>query len=344
VISPKLFSMLVVMAIATTLMAGPALRLLDPRQELSTPAEDELGLAEPGVPSLRSIVVAPQDDRNLDALLALSTPLAQSQPRRELVIVEALRSTSLVAGRLRDQDEVARASRRLDDKRRLLGQEGVSARVAAFTSGDPGRDYVRIASREQVDLILVDGRRPVLGEGVPAGPVGRVLDQAPCDVAVLVERREAPVVDAVHPVAVPFGGAEHDWAALELGTSIASARGARLRLIGSTGVDGDAGRLLAQASTVVQGFTGVEVESVLIEPGGSLVEATADAGLLVLGLAEGWRDQGLGPVRAAIARRAAASVLFVRRGRRSGLLAPEGSDLTRVRWSSLEPIGPAGAA
>jgi hypothetical protein len=336
--------MLVVMAIVTTLMAGPALRLLDPRQELSTPAEDELGQAEPGVPALRSIVVAPQDDRNLDPLLALAEPLARSQPPRELVIVEVLRPTSLVAGRLRDQDEVASASRRLDDKRRLLAQSGISARVAAFTSGDPGRDYIRIASREQVDLILLDGRRPLLGEGVPAGAVGRVLDEAPCDVAVLVERREAPLVDAAHPVAVPFGGAEHDWAALELGTAVASARGARLRLIGSTGAEGDAGRLLAQASTVVQGFTGVEVESVLIQPGAGLVEATDDAGLLVLGLAEGWRDQGLGPVRAAIARRAAASVLFVRRGHRPGMLAPEGADLTRVRWSTLEPMGPVGGA
>jgi K+:H+ antiporter len=344
VISPKLFSMLVVMAIVTTLMAGPALRLLDPRRELSTPAEDELGQTEPGMPALRSIVVAPQDERNLDALLALAQPLAQSLPPRELVVVEALRSTSLVAGRLRDQDEVANATRRLEDKRRLLAQTGISARVAAFTAGDPGRDYVRIASREQVDLILVDGRRPLLGEGVPAGAVGRVLDEAPCDVAVLVERREAPVVDAAHPVAVPFGGAEHDWAALELGTAIASARGARLRLVGSRGVDGDAGRLLSHASTVVQGFTGVEVDSVLIEPGDRLVEATEDAGLLVLGLADGWRDQGLGPVRAEIARRATASVVFVRRGRGSGMLAPEGVDMTRVRWSSLEPAGPAGGA
>jgi hypothetical protein len=109
-------------------------------------------------------------------------------------------------------------------------------------------------------------------------------------------------------------------------------------------VNGDAGRLLSHASTVVQGFTGVEVDSVLIEPGGSLVEATEDAGLLVLGLAEGWRDQGLGPVRAEIARRATASVVFVRRGRRSGMLAPEGVDMTRVRWSSLEPAAPPSGA
>src|SRR5262249_19153794 len=144
VISPKLFSMLVLMAIVTTFMAGPALRLFDPRRELSSPAEEEIGQREPGAPALRSIVVAPQDDRNLPALLAISEPLARSQPPRELVIVEVVRPANLVAGRLRDQDEVARASRRLDDQQRLLARSGVSARVAAFTSGHPGRDYVRI--------------------------------------------------------------------------------------------------------------------------------------------------------------------------------------------------------
>jgi nucleotide-binding universal stress UspA family protein len=334
--------MLVLMAIVTTFMAGPALRLLDPRGELSSSAEEEIGQREPGAPALRSIVVAPQDDRNLPALLAISEPLARSQPPRELVIVEVQRPTSLVAGRLRDQDEVARASRRLDDQQRLLARSGLSARVAAFTSGHPGRDYVRIASRDQVDLILVDGRRPVLGEGLPTGAVGRVLDEAPCDVAVLIERRDMPLVDASHAVAVPFGGAEHDWAALELGASVASSRGARLRLIGSagTGDSKDAGRLLEQAATVVRGFTGLEVEPLLTTPGSAIVDATKGAGLLVVGLAEGWREQGLGDVRSAIARQSSTPVLFVRRGRRPGLLAPEGVDLTRIRWSSIDPPAP----
>ena len=34
---------------------------------------------------------------------------------------------------------------------------------------------------------------------------------------------------------VPFGGAEHDWAALELGAWIASATGAPLRMLGVAG-------------------------------------------------------------------------------------------------------------
>ena len=105
-----------------------------------------------------------------------------------------------------------------------LTAQGVATRAVAFNSVLPGRDYVRMASEQEVDLILLDGRRPLLGGGVPRGPVGEVLEKAPCDVAVLVEREGVPQIDAEHPVYVPFGGASHDWAAVELAAWIASQR------------------------------------------------------------------------------------------------------------------------
>ena len=46
-----------------------------------------------------------------------------------------------------------------------------------------------------------------------------LLEKAACDVAVLVAREGAPIeLGPESPVLVPFGGAEHDWAALELGS------------------------------------------------------------------------------------------------------------------------------
>ena len=67
--------------------------------------------------------------------------------------------------------------------------------------------------------------------------MGQVLAEAPCDVAVLVERerRRSRVWTRGMPIVVPFGGAEHDWAALELGAWIAAVRGAPLRLLSSAG-------------------------------------------------------------------------------------------------------------
>src|SRR5205085_641192 len=89
VISTQLFTMLVVMALVTTFMAGPVLRLLDPRHELSEPVEEELRRAERtaseqlavSVPT-RSILVAPQGPSNLEALLTLAKAVPVPRPAR----------------------------------------------------------------------------------------------------------------------------------------------------------------------------------------------------------------------------------------------------------------------
>src|SRR5205085_10392691 len=97
-----------------------------------------------------------------------------------------------------------------------LMDKGIAARGIAFVSANPGADLARLAKSEEVDLLLMDGRRPMLGGGVPRGDVGMVLNEADCDVAVLVARENVPVLPSPDaPVLVPFGGAEHDWAALE---------------------------------------------------------------------------------------------------------------------------------
>jgi Kef-type K+ transport system membrane component KefB len=342
-ISPALFTMLVVMALVTTFMAGPALRLIDPRRELSEPPEEELRRAarvtekELTAPvPLRSILVAPQDRENLDALLALALPLAKSTPARELILAEVIVPDRYVTGVLYDQRDTNEVSEQLQQRRKELIAQAVATRAVAFTSVQPGSDYVRLASEEEVDLIMLDGRRPLLGEGVPRGPVGEVLEKAPCDVAVLVEREGVPTIDAEHPIYVPFGGAEHDWAAVELAAWISSVRQAPLRLLGAAEAPGaeDGSRRLAQVSLVVQQLAEIEVQPLLVDfSNGGVIRATEGAGLLVIGLSERWRTEGLGHVRAAIASKASAPILFVRRGTRPGALTPRSADVTRFSWS-----------
>ena len=138
------------------------------------------------------------------------------------------------------------------------------------------------------------------------------------------------------PVLVPFGGAEHDWAALELGSWLASSTGAPLKLLGAAGQSEEGGsvtRMLADAGLLVQQATGVSTEPLVVAGGrDGIVSAAAGAGLLVLGLSERWRREGLGPTRSAIAKAAPAPVLFVRRGTRPGLFAPR-QDVTQFNWS-----------
>ncbi len=348
VMTEALFAALVIMALATTFMTGPLLSLFDPRNELGAPLEEELEEARRAsaaqavgmlVPE-RSILVAPQAPAATDQLVALAEPLASSTPPRELILVRVLRPprAAQVRGALQTEDRaLTEASADLARRRLALLEHRIAARAVVFNSAHPGHDVARLAESEEVDLVLVDGRRPLLGGGVPRGEVGTILARAPSDVGVLVAREGAAVVPGPDaPVLVPFGGADHDWAALELAAWMSSATTAPLRLLGAAGTTGegrDATRLLANASLLVQQFAGVHAEPVVAPGGPEIVAAAAGAGLLVVGLSDRWREEGLGDTRAAIARAAPAPILFVRRGRRTGALAPR-DDVTRFSWSS----------
>jgi hypothetical protein len=286
----------------------------------------------------RSVLVAPQSNAAVEQLLALAEPLTRSEPPRELILARLLeppRGTAVRGGLQTEQRALADASALLQRVRRELMERGVPARAVAFTSVDPGNDLVRLAGREGVDLVVLDGRRPLLGQGVPRGSVGAVLEKAPCDVAVVVAREDQPIaIGPDRPVLVPFGGAEHDWAALELGAWVASVNRAPLHLLGAAADGRDASRLLADAALLVQRFTAVESEPIIAEPGREgVVSAAQGAGLLVIGLSDRWRREGLGPTRAEIAQAAPAPILFVRRGTRPGVLAAR-DDVTRFTWSS----------
>jgi nucleotide-binding universal stress UspA family protein len=208
----------------------------------------------------------------------------------------------------------------------------------AFSSARPGQDLVRLAEAEEVDLVLVEGSRPLRGEGVPLGHVKDVLQDASSDVAVLVGREGDPIeLGPEAPILVPFGGAQHDWSALELGAWLAAQTKAPLKLLGAAGQTEEGKsvtRLLGDASLLVQQTVGIGTEPVVAEGGREGVLAAAQgAGLLVIGLSDRWKQEGLGPTRSEIAKGAPAPVLFVRRGSRPGALAPR-SDVTRFTWSS----------
>jgi Kef-type K+ transport system membrane component KefB len=348
VISNALFAALVVMAIVTTLMTGPLLSLLDPRQELATPVQDEFAAAAHDAaedhPALvvppRSILVAPQTDAALDQLLALAEPLASSEPPRELIVARLLRPPrgAGVRGGLQSENlQLERASRLLNERRAALAEKGIAARAVALTSADAGADLLHIVEREPVDLVLTEGRRRLIGAGVPLGEVAVLLEGAPCDVAVLIAREGDPLVlDRELEILVPFGGAEHDWAALELASWLAASTGATLKLLGAAGPTQEHARvtrMLADAGLLVQSTTGVGAEPLVIDGGrAGIIAAAAAAGLLVIGMSDRWRSEGLGPTRSEIARAAPAPVLFVRRGTRPGLFASRDS-VTHFQWS-----------
>jgi DNA-binding SARP family transcriptional activator len=274
----------------------------------------ELDLTRIAAPE-RSILVAPRNSSGLDALLELAEPLAR-RPAKELILA------CLVA----NEGELDAAAGTLQERRAGLIARGLSARAAAFVADDPAADLVRLATEQDVDLILVDAPRERLQDALLA----RMLTEAPSDVAIA---GGAPVRPG--PVLVPFVGGDHDWAAVELGAWLARALDVPLLLAGPReGPHGrDASRLLASASLVVQRAIGVAASPLLVDAGAhGVARAAKDAGLLVVGLPEQWRTHGLGTTREALGSNAQIPLVLVRRGLRPGGLAPNAS-LTRFTWS-----------
>lgn len=289
---------------------GPELRELEQAILRQDPA---LGGARVP-PRLRAILVVPSADDRVDVLLSLAMPLAV-RPPKEVILARIVH----------DQAELGAAAALLDKRRRIAADE-VAVRTAAFVSSPSGGDVTRFADEQGVELTLVDGS----AEALHGERLALLLSAAPCDVAVLVGERVVP-----GPVLVPFVGADHDWAAIEIAAWAAGAFGAPLRLAGpSTGADDrDASRLLANASLAVQRTLGVAAEPLLVAPDpASLVAASEGSSLAVVGLSDRWRRDGLGVARRALVEQRRVPVLVVKGGLRPGGLAPDAS-LTRFTWT-----------
>jgi hypothetical protein len=195
---------------------------------------------------------------------------------------------------------------------------------------------VRLASTYDVRLVLLDALE--LDADIPED-VASIMERASADVGLLIG---SPVDwESGDGICVPFGGGDHDWAALELGAWLASSKGIVLRLLGVRADPRkrrrDASRLLADAAISVQRAIGIDAVPQLVDGDPTaLVEAVEGATFVVTGLSAGWRREGLGDVRRALVRRTRPTLL-VHSGPRPSGLAPAGAR-TRFTWT-IESLG-----
>ena len=277
------------------------------RAILTHDASLELGAA-PMQPRAGVVLVAPSRDDRVGALVEIAALV-----RAELVVAR------LVAG----EDELAAAIA-------AVGAHRPRARTSAFTSDAPAADLMRLASANDADLVLVDTPPELDAPRLPA-LLAELFESSPNHVAVV---SGAGLVEG-RAISVPFGGSEHDWAALELAACVASSANVPLRLVGTRADAGrgrrDASRLLADASLAVQRVVAVDAEPVLADPD-DLVDVVQDAGLVAVGVSPRWRQEGIGAARRTLVRDARPPVLLVHRGPRPGALAPRESR-TRFTWT-----------
>ena len=231
VISPKLFAMMVIMALVTTFITTPLLSVVYPPTELAKElAEDALEPAPPGParPPAFTVLMCVSLDRSGPGMVTVAGALGGKGAAR-LYALKLLRAserssfhlqqepgarggaeTGYITGSGATRAEPAGALAPLLARSQELG---LAVRPLSFVSAHPGRDIVDVASVKHADLILLGWHKPVLSRNALGGTVREVMEAAQADVGVLVDRG----LERVQRVLVPYLGSPHDHAALLLG-------------------------------------------------------------------------------------------------------------------------------
>jgi Kef-type K+ transport system membrane component KefB len=297
VISPTLFAMMVMMALATTFMTTPLLELVYPARLMRQRA-----LAEPSDPTSFTILVPVSLASSGPVLLTAARLFAP--PRRE-PIVYALHL------HIAAEQPLSRLTRPAEERAlqpllEAASLAGIHARALSFVSHQPGRDIADVARIKRADLVLMGWHRPVITRSVLGGTVHDVLVAAECDVAVLIDRGNSPW----RRILVPHSGSEHDDGALEFARRAVS-NGAGSLVVLQVVRPGERAPALAD---LPEGARVVVVHSA--DPiAAAADEAARGYDLLIAGVSRDWglEPAWFGPREVQLARTATASLIVVRK-------------------------------
>ncbi|HWE39967.1 MAG TPA: cation:proton antiporter, partial [Isosphaeraceae bacterium] len=237
VLSDRTFAMMVIMALATTVMAAPIVNRLVSRDDL---VADLIGAGHEATRPSARVLVAIGNPLNAPHLVDAAVRMTGGRRPAELLLVRLIptpRAPEFHTGLLEVESQVAAA---VDSMRPLVEQAaaaGVLARPISFLSDHVGPDLARIAADQHCDAILLGWHRASLARHVVQALVLRTFELSPCDVAVLVDREGRGIPTGTdRPVVVVLTDPTGEPSATRLGVDLAASLSAPLRLVGN--VDG----------------------------------------------------------------------------------------------------------
>ena len=234
VISPLIFTMLVIMALVTTFMTSPLLEWTYPKKLIRLDVMEPESEAETGIntsaggetsPHPFRILVPVANPSTQKGLVQLAVALAQPAVGialnyrypaivNPLSLIEfeedyAFESTPVEADRL-----IAQRRHQLQELINTLEPPETRSCVHPIVriSSNVARETAQIATLEQADLILVGWHRPAFSSNRLGGRVGQMLTTAPVDVAVFVDKGK----EQLESLLVPYSANIHDDLALIL--------------------------------------------------------------------------------------------------------------------------------
>ena len=244
VISPILFTMLVIMALVTTFMTSPLLEWVYPRKSLRLHSQLEpapsAGMVTP-TPSRPIVsramltlggyrILVPVANPNTQTgLLQLATSIAHND--RQSAIINPLSLIELEEDYL-FQSTPFEANRQIDRRLEMLNALIETLEPSATSDGarttfqpivqigfDVAQKTAVIAALDRTDLVLLGWHRPTFRNNRLGGRVAKMLGNTPADVAVFMDtnRDEGRDLRQHRTLLVPYTADLHDDLAVEIG-------------------------------------------------------------------------------------------------------------------------------
>ncbi len=311
VISKELFAIMVVMAIVTTLMTQPLMRLLySPARQRKEMAEAEA--AGPGVVSGPTVLAPVAYVGSAPALINMGR-----------MLMGANRGKMIALHMDRPEERRQRATSRfpqgdpLDVAETQAKTLGVPLQALHFISRNVQADICLTASRYHAEWIVMGWHKPVFTRSVVGGSVGQVLRNSPSHVAIVVDKG----LHEVRKVLVPYLGEAQDAGALLAAERLGHMPDVKITVLHVVKPKGgsDAEHLgvqkLVDRHLPAEGSANAVRMQVLEseDPAGTVIEESAKYDLMVLGLSPVWnlRRPLLGRRQESAAQRSHCSVLIV---------------------------------
>ncbi|HTL53949.1 MAG TPA: cation:proton antiporter, partial [Planctomycetota bacterium] len=297
VISPKLFTMMVLMALLSTCLTTPLMNLIYPRRRLAEELADS-GVSAPSSPLPRpvfSMLLCVAHERSGPGMATLAAALRgrNNAPDTRFHALRLIRPPERYTAFVADDAEPERGNPLIPLLHRS-DELHLDIKSISFVSTEPARDICQVAEAKQADLVLLGWHRPVFSQSALGGVVFDVLRQARSDVAVLVDRG----LTQVERVLFAFNEVGQDRAALRLIRRLQEQNRARVTVLHVVppGRPGDAPKRGAKDTlAAVFGSPGGSSERVTLKlvesedpPAAAVHEARQGYDLVVLSLGPEW--------------------------------------------------------
>lgn len=178
ILSPEIFSIMVIMALTTTFMAGPFLNLIE---YISKKKDSHLIHADKSV---------------LKALISFGNPKMGASLLKLFSYFSGKDATTfnLSALHLTPQTEISRSDAIKYEKssfvpiKAVANDMGILMKTIYKTSEDVSKDIVKTVKKENTDLLLIGAAKSVFNKNFLGGRVKSVVEQCKCNIGVLIDK------------------------------------------------------------------------------------------------------------------------------------------------------------